>query len=90
MKITMSKLKLIITMDDLFNDLTDKNRIEILYKKANLSKIEIALFESYVFKYDSVYLQMSKDLNSSRFTVKKQVDKIINKLIKASFKVDLY
>lgn len=90
MKITLSNLNLVTSMDELFNDITDKNRIEILYKKANLTKIEIALFESYVFKYDSEYLKMSRDLNSSRFIVKKQIDKIINKLIKASFKIDLY
>lgn len=90
MKTTLINLNLVTSMNELFNDITDKNRIEILYKRANLTKIEIALFESYVFKYDREYLKMSRDLNSSRFIVKKQVDIIINKLIKASFKIDLY
>lgn len=87
----MNKLIDEINLDELFNENdNDVKIINFLYKKAKLTKMEISLFESYVLKYNANYIKMSNDLNASNYITRKQLKLIINKLIKASFKTDLY
>lgn len=77
----MNKLIDVIDINEIFDEYDDdKNKINLIYKKANLSKIEISLFESYVLKYNSNYTKMATDLNSSKYITRKQINKILIKL----------
>ena len=74
---------------DIFDDyLTDEDKLELLFKIANLTNIEILLIKSYVLKYNQNYTKMAKELNSSVYITKKLINLIINKLIKASIKLN--